>query len=159
MDSRKFNDGKKDVRLVYGFIFDRLVGLGLLREDGSRAFDESVKIESPFGEAIMPLRVDYLYGNGESYVIALAYNYLQEGDVMSDPDMEVRVWPKLRQAEALTFQQSAPPTYQQVYPEPGKVDVRLKLQLNNFLAGWLKNLRAQKFYYSPGKTEAEGVQA
>jgi hypothetical protein len=48
---------------------------------------------------LMPLNVDKL----TSDTIALAHNGKQNGDVMADPDMEVRIYPDLKMAEALTF--------------------------------------------------------
>lgn len=48
-------------------------------------------------------------------------------------------------AEALTYQQDSLGVFQEVYPEPGKVDVKLKKQLNQFLNQWLTNLINQGF--------------
>ena len=45
--------------------------------------------------------------------------------------------------EALTFQQAIPPIYQEVYPEPGRYRPRLRVQLNDFLSLWLRNLKDQ----------------
>lgn len=39
---------------------------------------------------------------------------------MADPDMEVRVYPEMKMAEALTFRNDYMGIYQEVYPEPGK---------------------------------------
>lgn len=78
--------------------------------------------------------------------LALAHNYIQEGDVMADPDMEIAVYisPALSIVEALTFQQdSGTPTYSVVYPEPGKVNLAAKQYLNEFLETWLCNLSQQ----------------
>lgn len=104
----------------------------------------------PNGGGFMALSVDVLMRSrspaGFTFVrVALAHNYVQEGDVMADPDMEVSIsvddeWPT---AEALTFQQSNPPVYQEVYPKPGKVDPALKRSLNSFLLAWARNLKAQ----------------
>ncbi len=66
----------------------------------------------------MPLNVDKL----TSDTIALAHNGKQNGDVMADPDMEVRIYP------------------QEVYPEPGKYYPKLKKELNEFLNNWLKTM-------------------
>lgn len=43
----------------------------------------------------------------------------------------------------MIFQQTSPPVYSVVYPEPGKVVPRLKRELNAFLGVWLRNLKAQ----------------
>lgn len=76
-------------------------------------------------------------------IISLAHNYVQNGDVMADPDMEVAVMPALSMAEALTFQQDSPPLYRKVYPEPGKVAPKAKRELNAFLLSWLENIEQQ----------------
>jgi uncharacterized protein YqiB (DUF1249 family) len=89
-------------------------------------------------------RVDKLVQPNQSRIagelrIALHHSYEQNGDLVPDPDMEIRVfllqdWNK---AEALTYQDAF--TYREVYPEPGKVDIRAKKEMNSFLAQWLKN--------------------
>ena len=41
------------------------------------------------------------------------------------------------------YQQALPPIYNVVYPGPGQVIPRLRIELNNFLAQWLRNLEMQ----------------
>ena len=79
--------------------------------------------------------------------ISLAHNFIQNGDVMADPDMEIRVYlnEDWQRAEALTYQQDSLGIYQQVYPDPRHVNTRLKRQLNDFLMIWLNNIRKQGF--------------
>ncbi|MCD4677830.1 MAG: DUF1249 domain-containing protein, partial [Desulfobacula sp.] len=62
-----------------------------------------------------------------------------------DPDMEIRIIPKMKMVEALTFQQDNMGIYQQVYLEDGRYYPKLKNELNNFLNSWLKNLIEQGF--------------
>ena len=76
----------------------------------------------------------------------MAHNYIQNGNVMADPDMEIKIHKDLEVAEALTYQQDSLGIYQEVYPEPGKVNTRLKEELNSFLRTWLRNLEQQGFY-------------
>jgi hypothetical protein len=80
-------------------------------------------------------------------VLSLAHYFEQNGDLCQDPEMEVRVFPphdgRPGYVEALTFQQAIPPIYQRVYPQPGRVVPRLKRELNDFLATWLRNLKQQ----------------
>ena len=68
--------------------------------------------------------------------------------MIADPDMEVKVYPARRMAEAMTYQDSF--GYQQVYhdfdPETGqyrKFAPKVKKQLNSFLNKWLSNLLQQ----------------
>ncbi|MGQ0524557.1 MAG: DUF1249 domain-containing protein, partial [Betaproteobacteria bacterium] len=91
----------------------------------------------------MDLHFDRLHEHGGAVVIALAHYFEQNGDLCCDPDMQVRVDPARRIAEALTFQQAIPPVYTEVYPEPGKVNGHARQSLNSFLDGWLRNAIAQ----------------
>lgn len=113
------------------------------------------------GDSYMPLNLDVLERHletkpnpgGVSTIdalwlrISLAHTYIQNGDVMSDPDMEIRVYlmDDWQRAEALTYQLDGLGIYQQVYPEPGRVCPRLKQQLNAFLLEWLNNIRKQGY--------------
>ena len=97
---------------------------------------EYLKLKS---SGFMDLNMDNL-GNDR---IALSHNYEQNGDLIPDPDMEIRILPELKAIEALSYQDTY--GYQAVYPEPGKVNIRAKQKLNVFLSHWLKNLRDQGF--------------
>ena len=93
----------------------------------------------------MDLNLDVLDKNDNQMIIALSHNYIQNGDVMADPDMQIRVyliegWEK---AEALTYQQDNLGIYQEVYPRPGMVNPRAKKELNSFLRQWLINIKNQ----------------
>ena len=103
------------------------------------------KLRTP-GGAFMPLCVEVV-GYGEGYrVVSLAHYYEQNGDLMADPEMTVKLW-RHGMAEALTFQMAAPPLYQEVYGvnEAGQTTVkpRLKHELNAFLDTWTNNIRHQ----------------
>ena len=91
-------------------------------------------------------------------VLSLAHYYEMNGDLCQDPEMTIRLFPpgnaerlhlvpstdpERGRAEALMFQQAVPPSYQEVYPEPGRYVPGLHKQLNAFLGFWLKNLKAQ----------------
>lgn len=119
----------------------------LLEELGILEVGEYLKIKN---EPYMDLNVDRLHGN----VISMAHNYLQNGDVMADPDMTIEIYPDKREAEALTFQNDGFGLWQTVYnydDQGRKVAVRprLKRELNSFLLQWLKNLKAQGFGEQP----------
>jgi uncharacterized protein YqiB (DUF1249 family) len=97
---------------------------------------EYLKLKS---SGFMDLNMDNL-GNNR---IALSHNYEQNGDLIPDPDMEIRILPELKAIEALSYQDTY--GYQTVYPEPGKINIGAKQKLNVFLSHWLKNLRDQGF--------------
>lgn len=93
----------------------------------------------------MDLHLNILSKTETEMVISLAHTFMQNGDTMSDPDMEIRVyliegWEK---AEAMTYQLDSLGLYQVVYPEPGKVYPKLKKSMNSFLRTWLTNIIAQ----------------
>lgn len=74
-------------------------------------------------------------------IIALAHNGLLNGDVMADPDVEVRINKGKEECEALSFQNDYLGIYQQVYPDGGgKCNTKLKKDLNVFLDDWLSNI-------------------
>lgn len=133
-------------RNVYEMIFARLQQIGIINECGKMQADY-IKFVSP---GLMPLNVDKL----TSDTIALAHNGKQNGDVMRDPDMEVRIYPEMKMAEALTFRNDYLGIFQEVYPEPGKYYPKLKKELNAFLNDWLKNMiEVQKYQLVPEEGE------
>ncbi len=105
------------------------------------------------GKAFMPLSVDTLGREEKRLHIALAHNFEQNGDLVPDPDMELRVDLEAETVEALTFQDQL--VYQEVYPAPGMVQPNLRVSLNSFLSTWLSNLRTQGFRLVREKTENE----
>lgn len=85
--------------------------------------------------------MERLYSNHDgSYVVSLSHYGEQNGDLMADPDMEVRVFPDTKMAEAMTWRNDYVGKTSVVYPEPGKVYPKVKADLNKFLAMWLKNI-------------------
>ena len=131
-------------KTIYERMYEKLVKLGIINLDGSLKFDEYLKLKS---RNFMDLNLDHLSHKDDdrSIVISIAHNYIQNGDVMADPDMEIRIVPSLKMVEALTFQQDSMGIYQQVYLEDGRFNPTVKSELNNFLNSWLKNLIEQGF--------------
>jgi len=140
-------------------MFDKLQKIGLIDKRGYPVFGEHVKIEN---KPYMDLSVDNLGSSVENnlplFKISLAHNFTQNGDLMADPDMEIRIYPYAGFIEALTYQLDSMGIYQVVYPEPGKVYPRIKKDLNRFLNQWLSNLINQGFKYQPKpQTQKEPV--
>lgn len=117
---------------VYNSIFIKLKQIGILDYEG-RMKPDYMKFSSL---GLMDLNVDKLSVN----IIALAHNGIQNGDVMADPDVEVRINREKEECEALSFQNDYMGIYQQVYPDEGKCDMKLKKELNIFLDDWLSNI-------------------
>lgn len=93
------------------------------------------------GEAFDPLHVGN-YGDG---MITLSHTYVQNGDVMYDPRMELRVDHKAKTIEAASFGNSGLGLRQNVYPEEGKYIPRLRKELNSFLKQWLNSINGQGY--------------
>ena len=91
----------------------------------------------------MDLNLDRLSTDDGATVIALSHYYKHtSGDMIPDPDMEIRVMPDRRAAEALTYQDAY--AYRFVYAGAGQlVSADLKRDLNEFLDQWLSNCLAQ----------------
>lgn len=123
---------------VYTRNYNRLVKLGIINDKGELQFKDAISLES---KPYMNLNLDDL-GN---HTIAMAHNFEQNGDIMADPDMQIRIVPEIRMIEALTYQLDSMGIYQVVYPEPNKVNPRAKKELNAFLEKWLINLIQQRF--------------
>ena len=98
----------------------------------------------------MNLNIDY---DSNAGIIILSHYYIQNSDVMDDPCMYLKVNFENQTLEALSFQQSNPFVYSEVYTngENGEklVNLSIKRKLNKFLEQWLKNLKSQGF--SDGK--------
>lgn len=132
--------------VVYETIFKRLVTIGIIDSEGRPQFGEALKLKS---HGFMDLNLDLLFEEDGKYTIAMAHNYVQNGDVMADPDMEIKIIPSMKMAEALSFRQDGGiPINQHVYEEvDGKTMVypMIKKELNTFLSGWLLNIKNQGF--------------
>ena len=125
--------------VVYERIYRKLLELGVIDLINNR--EESAKSKS---NPYMDLNFDLIEIKDHAVTIALAHNYIQNGDVMADPDMTIDVYRATEMAEALSFQQANPPVYQRVYSaDRQKCNLAMKMELNRFLDGWMKNAVAQ----------------
>jgi uncharacterized protein YqiB (DUF1249 family) len=123
-----------------------MVAIGIIDSEGRPTFIEGMKLKS---DGFMDLNLDRLCDENDVFTIAMAHNYIQNGDVMADPDMVIRIYPSMKMAEALSFRQDGGiQINQSVYTEINgqkMVSPRLKKELNTFLSGWLLNLKKQGF--------------
>ena len=102
----------------------------------------------------MDLSFEVLSRGTDQFICAMAHYFEMNGDLVPDPDMEIRVVPSMKMVEALTFQDQF--GFQVVYPEPGKVNPQVKKELNQFLRQWLGNLIKQGHKLSPETQKEEG---
>jgi len=131
-------------KTIYETNFELMVKLGIITKEGFPTFQESKKMKSG---AFMDLNLDYLISTEKGIVIAMAHNFIQNGDVMADPDMEIRIVKGALMVEALSYQLDSMGIFQQVYADEAETKYypRLKKELNSFLNTWLKNLICQGF--------------
>ena len=124
------------MRTIYERIYEKLEQL----VGNLNAIPEAMKSQVP---GFMNLNLDRVSASGDATVIALSHYYKHpSGDMIPDPDMEIRIRPSARTAEALTYQDAY--AYQFVYTGDGQlVSAELKRDLNEFLDQWLSNCLAQ----------------
>lgn len=128
-------------KTIYETNYDRLIKLGVIAKDGAMPKPYSKSHTNDFMDLIIE-RVEHMDGVSGNAGIAfsMAHYFQQNGDLCKDPEMVVIVYPTIKMVEALTFEQSLPPIYQVVFPEPGKFYPQLRKELNGFLRLWLSNL-------------------
>lgn len=103
---------------------------------GTRAY---VKIDNA-PNSFMALSVDRLADDR----VALAHNFIQNGDVMADPDMEFVI--KEGRAYPVNFTSYPTGHYSEADPSrPG-----LQISMKNFANTWLMNLKEQQGLADPG---------
>ena len=101
----------------------------------------------------MPLSIERL--ESESWwgypVYSMMHYYIQEGDVMRDPDMTFAVLHEGEKVVPLTFRQDGAPftpygtLYQEVFSGPDKYQPALLKDLDSFLSSWTRNILSQGF--------------
>lgn len=102
---------------------------------------EAVKLTS---KGYMDLNIDVLSRSPDNTIIAMSHYYKHpSGDMIPDPDMEIKIHHNSKAAEALSFQDIH--GYRQVYPKEGFVNPTAKTELNHFLNYWLNNIKTQGF--------------
>jgi uncharacterized protein YqiB (DUF1249 family) len=115
---------------IYHAIYEKLDRMGVF------AVRQYAVIERPPYTALC---IDRL----EDSVFALSQNPVIDGDVVADPDIEVRVFHEKRIAEPLCLQDRS--GRRLVYPGPGKVDLKAKNDLAQRLDRWLADLISEGF--------------
>lgn len=120
---------KRAPKTTAGRNFDRLMALAPELLTG-----EAFYLRFTAGDAFMPLSIDYL---GENR-ISISHTYLQNGDLMADPDMEFVFDLANKTLSARTFQQDGIGLYQTVENQQGEV-------VNPDLERQLNALRSQPF--------------
>lgn len=131
------------MKTVFEKNYDLMVQLGIIPEGGDVPLHRASTSDG-FMDLVVERNTLHDGANGQNCIgFSMAHYFVQCGDLCSDPLMEILYHPDLKMVEAYTFEMSIPPTYQEVYPVPGKVDLKAKSSQNEFLNQWLNNLVMQ----------------
>lgn len=114
--------------------------------EGLKEPGDARKIDNTDG-TYMPVSVDFVWWNDHGKIIAVAHNYIQNGDVMADPDMTFLVTEE-QEIYPMTFQQDNLALYQQAIEahdgESLQYDKKLQADLTSFANQWMQNIKDQQ---------------
>ena len=110
-----------------------------LEEHLEQGTESGKSVSKPF----MDLHYNYLRKDERGHVISLTHYFESNGDLVPDPDMEIRIDIQQKTSEALTFQNQF--VFDEVYERgyPNHYSPKLKRDLNEFLLQWTRNARHQ----------------
>jgi hypothetical protein len=92
-------------------------------------------------EPYQTLHIDVLERGSDFVTIALAHYFEQNGDMVPDPDMEIRLNLTTHTAVPMSFQNSL--VYTRVEDENGQPNPKALASLTSFLASWVRNIAEQ----------------
>ena len=117
--------------------------------DGMNAHDEEKHYRRYEAAGFMPLVIEAISADKDGRTVYSMTHYgEQNGDLMADPDMTMKVDHEAQTVEPLSFQNDYLGLYQQVYIERDGQRLyspRLRSQLDDFLRQWLKNIEMQGY--------------
>lgn len=125
--------------MIYDQNFIKLEKLGLSE------IKEAITLKS---NGYMDLIIEVIEETETTRDLSLAHYFEQNGDLMADPEIVVRIYKKMKNVEVLSYRQDSMGLEQFVYKMAGgtkMVNVGLKTQLNSFFSEWLNNLLHQGF--------------
>ena len=117
--------------------------------EGFQFMPDYLKLKAP---GFMDLNVHKL---GVGIIALFRYYQNSSGHRIADPDMEIKLDHQNKIAEALTYQDSF--RFRVAYPEPGKINLKAKKELNEFLLQWLKNLKEQGYRVVKEENDKEAL--
>lgn len=105
--------------------------------------DDISYIQLRAGEEYMPLTIEKI-GNCN---IAIAHHYIQNGDLMCDPEIVYYLDVDKQELRPKSYQQDNMGLYKTVEHENG-VDMVYEAELSKFTAEWFNNIKQQDYYVS-----------
>ncbi|ASS48424.1 MAG: hypothetical protein A3D31_08325 [Candidatus Fluviicola riflensis] len=143
---------------IYEKNYDRLMAIAPGLEDKLENYKDDYIYGKSVKTGYMDFNLEVLDRDKTGFYIAISHYYLQNGDMVADPDMEIFVNIKKKTIEALHFQDAL--RYIEVYPDKRNRDVFSRHQRkdqNDFLADWLKNLKNQGHKIKWDEEETTGI--
>ena len=139
-------------RLIYETNYERLEKLGVFN---MKELEDHVKIKMG---GYMPFCVELINNMPEKgdAEYSLCFYGEQNGDLMRDPELIVRIFHDIKMAEATYFRNDYVGLEQYVYPEPGYVNPALKKDLNSYLRTFLEDIRKMGIKIRPEYVNVRG---
>lgn len=133
---------------VFQQIYSQLDTLGVI--DLAQSGKRNAKTKKVFQRHVS---YDLLYKKDHLVDIAISSYWKHEsGDMMADPDIQIKVDLKQNLAVPTAFQQDGVPfigtIYLEVYPTGEPVNKKAQSQVNHFLTVWLQQLIDQKYQFN-----------
>ncbi len=105
-----------------------------------------------YGDAIMPLSVelqylpdsqDILNVEGGGHKLIMEHNYIQEGDLITDPRIDFAIYPSIKAAVPLNFEMNIMGVYQEFVENKKIIDAKRMNESIKFTTQWCINLVEQ----------------
>lgn len=103
--------------------------------------DDITYIQLKAGESFMPLTIEKIGGGN----IAIAHHYVQNGDLMCDPEIVYYLDKNKQELRPKSYQQDNMGIYNTVEKENG-VDMVYEAELSKFTIDWFKNIKSQNYH-------------
>ena len=156
-DIRRFmREAKRNFKIItiYDRIYNKLIRL-IPNLENMKVGDHQISKADGFMNLSLNIINEEQEEQRQAKIISLTHYYKQNGDLVPDPDMMIRVYCQNKMAEALTYQDFF--GFQAVYQTPTTFYPDLKTELNSFLNYWLNNCIQQGHGFSDNKkTNSEG---
>jgi len=116
--------------------------------EGMKRPGDGKKIDNADG-AFMAVHVDFIHANEHGKHFAIAHHYLQQGDVMNDPEIVFLLAATDNQVYPLTFRQDGSFLIEQVTAiaddgESIRSNPEQQIDLTRFSNMWMKNINEQQ---------------
>ncbi|MGA1861879.1 DUF1249 domain-containing protein [Deferribacter thermophilus] len=143
---------KGDMIMIYEQIYKKLKDIAGVNNFRDLQIGDFFTVKQ---EGFMSLNFEVLAKDKDSLIISLNHYYKQNGDMVPDPDVVIKITDKYGIAEVLEYQDTY--TYKQVYYTKNSkkyINIKYKEELNKFLNKWLNILQKQGFKFNINKQKS-----